>query len=247
MEIIEITDDWQSAERFYISYFRFLGFRLTNHDGGGNHGYTKSEETKRKIAIAATGRKMSQEAIDKIRATKLANMTPELREKLAAINRGRKQSPETIAKRMAGKIGRKLSEETRRKIAAKATGRKHTPETLEKMRIASTGRPKTAAELLKLSAASKGKKAHPNTIKALNEHRPKHRTPEQVARHKELMTGYKWSEEALAKRAAALRAKLAGVPRSEEVKAKMRAGWERRRQLGLKRKPRTLLTCPSKT
>jgi hypothetical protein len=153
MEIIEETDDWQSSERFHISYFRFLGFRLTNHDGGGQSGYAKSEETKRKIAIAARGRTMSPEAIEKMKASKKAGLTPEVRERIAAAKRGRKHTEGQRAARSARMVGHSTSEETRRKIAAKATGRKHTPETLAKISAASSARRFTPEQRRRLCEA----------------------------------------------------------------------------------------------
>lgn len=40
MEILDIVDknNWQSEEIFYISYFKYLGFNLTNHQIGGESG-----------------------------------------------------------------------------------------------------------------------------------------------------------------------------------------------------------------
>jgi GIY-YIG catalytic domain len=56
MEVIEVVEcesdaDWQDAERFWIAYFKFLGFRLLNLDGGGLSGKKLSEETKIKISL----------------------------------------------------------------------------------------------------------------------------------------------------------------------------------------------------
>lgn len=49
-----------SEEKFYISYFRFLGFTLLNMNGGGQ-GSDHSEATRKKISIALTGIKRSDE------------------------------------------------------------------------------------------------------------------------------------------------------------------------------------------
>lgn len=62
--IIEIVEELPSeenagdAEKFYIAYFRYLGFRLTNltEGGEGKGGYTVSEKTKKKISATQGGR-----------------------------------------------------------------------------------------------------------------------------------------------------------------------------------------------
>jgi len=63
------------------------------------------------------GKKMSAEAVAKMKATKAANLTPEVRERIAAAKRGTKQSEETKRKRAMALMGRVVSEETRRKIS----------------------------------------------------------------------------------------------------------------------------------
>jgi hypothetical protein len=68
MFIIEdVSDDkWDEAERFWISYFKYIGANLTNLSGGGRgvYGLSPSTETKLKLHEANKGRKPSQQAID---------------------------------------------------------------------------------------------------------------------------------------------------------------------------------------
>jgi hypothetical protein len=118
LEIIENSDDieWQNRERHWISESFKQGHPLTNLDAGGRGGNLKSQSTKDLIRAKAIGRKMSPEAVAKMKASKAANFTPEVREKYRLAQLGKKQSAETRAKRAAAMVGRVVSEETRRKI-----------------------------------------------------------------------------------------------------------------------------------
>ena len=121
MEAIEeCTDEtWAERERFWIAHFRSVGIPLTNLDSGGNSGKCQSEETKAKIRAANTGRKCSPEQIAKIKASKKANLTPEVRERIRLGQLGKKQSAETKDKRASKLRGRAVSEETRNKLSMK--------------------------------------------------------------------------------------------------------------------------------
>lgn len=65
-------ENWKEEERFYIAYFRFLGFSLTNMtDGGdGNYGIIPSEETRQKKREALKGYRPEQWHIDRMNAPK---------------------------------------------------------------------------------------------------------------------------------------------------------------------------------
>ena len=59
---LEVTNqDWVEAEQFWISYFKWLGARLTNHTTGGEGAFgithVTSEITKAKISKALMGNK----------------------------------------------------------------------------------------------------------------------------------------------------------------------------------------------
>lgn len=103
MEAIEEHRDRQSlieAERFYIAYLRYLGFRLVNGTDGGDGG-SPSPEARRKIAAARRG----------------STASAETRAKLSAAGRMQVQSEETKAKRAASMIGRPTSDRTRAAVA----------------------------------------------------------------------------------------------------------------------------------
>lgn len=60
MTVIEsVSADWEFWEDWYIDYYRFLGFELKNHKGGGIGG-SLSQETKDKISAKLKGKKKSE-------------------------------------------------------------------------------------------------------------------------------------------------------------------------------------------
>lgn len=135
IEIIENSDDsdWQERERFWIATYSRIA-PLTNLDSGGRSGKLQSESTKEKQRAAATGRKQTPEAIAKMKATKLAGLTPERRERLRQAQLGKKQSDETKAKRASAMAGHIVSEETRRKIGEANRANYASPEIRAEMR-----------------------------------------------------------------------------------------------------------------
>lgn len=58
--IDEVGEDWEFWENWYIDYYRFLGFELKNHKGGGIGGRL-SQETRNKISLRLKGIKRSDE------------------------------------------------------------------------------------------------------------------------------------------------------------------------------------------
>lgn len=63
--IIDVLDsDWDFWEDWYIDYYRFLGFDLKNHKGGGVGGRL-SQETKNKISVRLKGKKKSKDHAEK--------------------------------------------------------------------------------------------------------------------------------------------------------------------------------------
>jgi group I intron endonuclease len=67
IEVLEIvySDNWVDEERFYITYFRFLGFRLLNICDGGE-GITFTQEIKDKISKSNTGKIRSRETKERL-------------------------------------------------------------------------------------------------------------------------------------------------------------------------------------
>lgn len=85
-EIFEIEQveesEWQSAERFWISYFKYIGASLVNGTSGGNGNASHSEDTKQRISTSLSGFKRPP-------------FTEKHRERISEAGRGRIVSAET--------------------------------------------------------------------------------------------------------------------------------------------------------
>lgn len=128
--------DWGPVEIKWIAHYRGNGAPLTNVSGGGEGGI-HSEETKRKIAIANTGRIFSPEhLVNMSRSRKGKKWKPGFnREKWLAARIGVKRpppSPQALINMSLAQRGKKLSPETRSKISAAGFGRKQSKETKDK-------------------------------------------------------------------------------------------------------------------
>lgn len=144
MEIIESYpqqdyESWGSAERFWIAYFRFMGFKLTNLESGGKTGKSHSLETLNKMSLSQRGKKHSTKSV------------------LAMANalRGIPKSLETRMKISERNKGRKLSPEHVEKVAAKNRGKKRSPELRKRMSELQLGKKRTAEQISRNSAAQK--------------------------------------------------------------------------------------------
>ena len=155
-------------ELYYINLFD-----STNGDKGYNlrdSDYrTYKDETREKMRIAQTGKKLSEEARRKISESNRRRGMPEsLKKKLLAANTGRKPTPETTEKIRQGNLGKVISQETREKISknlkGKMLGDKHpnwgkkmSEEQKEKLRKYHAGLHLSEETKKKLSEATKGK------------------------------------------------------------------------------------------
>lgn len=109
-----------------IAEIRSGGAKLCNMTNGGDgpSGYKHTEETRRRLSEANTGKPGSRRG---------HNNTPEHRAKTGAAHKGKKHSPEHIAKCAASRTGKPKSAECRRKISEILSGRKMTNEQKLKM------------------------------------------------------------------------------------------------------------------
>lgn len=136
MEVLEemahdtALSDWQEAERFWISYLKSIGSRLTNYTDGGEglRGHVFSEEHKRKIGNAHRGIKYSDESRAKMSEAWKHRSKDHIR-KLSDAQRGKPLSPEHIKALGKAWLGKKHTPETKAKMSAAALGRKKSPET----------------------------------------------------------------------------------------------------------------------
>ena len=123
LELLEL-DQLHVRENFWIQKLQsHLQFNLVPIAGPGTRGlrWYHSEETKKKISIAQTGRKTGPR-------------TKEQRERMSAAQRGHKRSPESIRKGALSNTGNKrgpYSAEHRAKISAARKGKKYGPQTEE--------------------------------------------------------------------------------------------------------------------
>lgn len=105
-EVLRVSNQTEldAQECHHIQQFNSLvpgGYNLTS---GGEGGYTRSEETRKKLSEAGRGkgRPHTPESRAKLSAAKMGNKNPQF---------GKKQSPETIAKRSQALKGRKRASE----------------------------------------------------------------------------------------------------------------------------------------
>jgi group I intron endonuclease len=143
--------EWIFWERFWIAVARNAGCRLLNLSDGGTGPSFQTEEARKKISIAQTGRKQSRKQVEK---TRTANL-------------GKKRTAETRAKISAAKKGKKSSEKTKLILSAAHAGRKHTAETKAKMSAWQKGikrAPLSEQCKQRLSAALKGRRFTPEHL-----------------------------------------------------------------------------------
>lgn len=145
-EVIEIEtvgdSEWQEAEQFWICYMRSIGCPLLNATDGGDglHGFTHSEETKRKMSEAG----FRTNADPQIKASRgdgvrRAFASPEARERLS-------ESLRISHSRESVKI----------KLRAASKAQAATAEFKERIRKTHTGKIVSAETRAKLSAHRKG-------------------------------------------------------------------------------------------
>jgi len=119
IEIIEESnlENWQEAERFWIASLRQIGCRLTNQKEGGEGG-SLSFESRQKMSLWQTGRKLSASHIENMRIA----------------STGRKHTQETKAKISQSGKGRKMPLEIIERI--KASKRKNPAKTIAAIKVA---------------------------------------------------------------------------------------------------------------
>lgn len=162
INLIEICDNINSNEReiYWISYFKYLGFKLTNCTDGGDGG---------------TGKKHSEETKQKISNTKKNNITDDYRKKLSECHKGIRMSAKSkdkLSKRMIGNKYwlEKHTEETKQKISKAKLGKlSYIPNDETKKKISESlkgnipvnkGKPMSEEQKLKLKEAWKSRRIY---------------------------------------------------------------------------------------
>lgn len=149
-EIEVVIDNWQEAEQFWISYYRFIGADLLNATDGGDGlvSYRHKDETRKKQSESAKARYQRAGEREKTGAAVLVGqsypgykekwraavgeMSPETRAKLsvlAKLHRGTPEARLATSLRMKGRI---VSEKTRLKISMAKIGRSRSAASIEK-------------------------------------------------------------------------------------------------------------------
>lgn len=88
LEIVPSENDWEEAERFWISYWKYIGAKLTNLTDGGSHDYIGKPHTSgenEKSAVKRRGVKRTPEQIERMKA----GWTPEGKLRMAEAARQR--------------------------------------------------------------------------------------------------------------------------------------------------------------
>lgn len=167
LEILEIfcgahDEEWQNAERWWISYMRSIGCRLTNIEEGGRGGRHISMDAKRRLSILNKGKKRPPfTAEHRARLSAAGKNQPGRAEHNKRVWTGRKHSAETKAK--FSEIARNrppMSAKHRAKIAAKLTGRPCSAETRAKISSSGKGKIRSPEYRARMSAAKRGKPGH---------------------------------------------------------------------------------------
>ena len=150
-------NELNSFEWMYVFLYDTFNTKhgLNIRDGGGSNGKI-SEETKKKMSIAAKGKPKSKEAVEKMKNTKrgkplsdknkqgisLANkgriVSTETREKISKANKGHKVSIETREKISKAFKGKPISEKARQSRVSRKLSeshKQHIKESLEKNRL----------------------------------------------------------------------------------------------------------------
>jgi group I intron endonuclease len=123
VEQIDVASDREelnSKERYWIEHYDSIAPKGYNLKSGGNENIVYSEETRRKISEANTGKTHSAET----------------REKLSKAFTGRKLSEKTKAKMSESRMGRVVTPDTRAKISNSLMGHSFTEDTRRKMSAA---------------------------------------------------------------------------------------------------------------
>jgi hypothetical protein len=153
---------WALRESGWIRAFILFGADLTNQTNGGDGipGHVQSEEHRRRIGLANSGRSPSGATRDRLREVNLGKKhTPESRAKMGRT--GIIKSPETCLRLRRAQLGKKRPPEAVEKMRLTKLGKKHTPEHCAKISAAGMGRKMSTEAVEKSAAARTGAKRTP--------------------------------------------------------------------------------------
>ena len=121
IEILETcnSSEWQDSERFWISYFKFIGANLTNntHGGDGSKGCKWSEEQRKNLSNTRKLKPVWNKGI---------SIPEEIRDKISKTLRDKPPRPlEIVMKTVIKNRGKKRTEEQRLKMSESQKGEKN--------------------------------------------------------------------------------------------------------------------------
>lgn len=130
-------EEMNHREGYYIKLFNTIVGNKKGYNvllGGSNS--KRSDETKKKMSIAFTGRvKSPEERLKMSLRNKGKKLSEQHKEKLRISSTGKTQSPEARKKVSDSKIGKPRSEATKQKVREANLGKKYGEETIKKLRL----------------------------------------------------------------------------------------------------------------
>lgn len=121
-------------------------------------GYSLTEEHKRALLLANTGRKMSQETALKVSKAQKERirlpLTEEHKRKIAIGNTGKRMSQEAIEKTRQARLGTKMSQESKQKLSEALSGRILTEEHKRAISLSGMGRVLSSATKDKIAISN---------------------------------------------------------------------------------------------
>lgn len=154
----ETNNEAIEHEKLLISCFKSMGYKLANVTEGGEGalGRKQTEDAKKRISIANTGRKRSPEWVAKMKASVTGRVfSDEHRKRLSESTTGRKKPQAEIDAYLPALKAAMAKPEVRAKISEAAKGRKASTETRERMSITRTGMKASQETRAKMSASAK--------------------------------------------------------------------------------------------
>jgi group I intron endonuclease len=129
-------DACDEIEKHYISKYNTISPNGYNIEAGGNTNKIIHEDTRKKISAALTGKKHSEERIQKMRLALIKKgfkHTDEAKKKMSELRKGRKVSEQGKINMSNGQKGHKVTDYTKQRVAEANKKRIWTKEMKEKM------------------------------------------------------------------------------------------------------------------
>lgn len=161
-------DDWEESERFWISYFKYIGANLVNGTDGGGGIPFPSQDIRNRIGIA-NSTKLKGRTYKDIYGEDAGNQ---------ALKRGLSRKGKTLeeiygieeavkvrarlSETAVKLVGRKASKETRDKLSKARQGFKLSQESIDKMKITKATKPGATRKGMRHTEETKSRMRHPH-------------------------------------------------------------------------------------